>query len=411
MTRPARRRICVVTGTRAEYGLLRTVMRAIDRHPRLELQLIVTGMHLLRRFGHTVDAIRADGWRIDAMVRMQSGRDDAIAEAEAAGRGIQGIARALRRLRSDVVLVTGDRVEAFAGAAAGACARRCVAHIHGGDRAPGDVDDLLRHAITKLAHVHFVATDDAARRVRRLGEEPGRIFRVGAPGLDEIRAIRRPSAARLREMLGGDVGDYAMVVQHPWGRPAEQERRDMLATLSAVQAAGLSGVILYPNSDPGHSGIIRAIEEWVSGGGVAGSEALVSGGRTRFPKVKPDPCDRNPVRWFVARSLDRDTYIRLLKGARVLVGNSSSGIIESAAAGVPAVNIGPRQQGRLKCGPSVIDSSPGRAAVLRAIRRALRIRVRSDKSVYGDGRAGERIAAALARLPLNDAFHRKLITC
>jgi len=419
MTRHARRRICVVTGTRAEYGVLRTVMRAIDRHPRLELQLIVTGMHLLRRFGHTVDDIRADGWRIDAMVRMQSGRDDAIAEAEAVGRGIQGIARALRRLRSDVVLVTGDRVEAFAGAAAGACARRCVAHIHGGDRALGDVDDLLRHAITKLAHVHFVATRDAARRVRRLGEEPGRIFRVGAPGLDEIRAIRKPSAAQLREMLGGnDVREYAMIVQHPWGRPAEQERRDMLATLSAVQAAGLSGVILYPNSDPGHSGIIQAVEEWVSGCGVpasaprsSGPGARVPGGRTRFPGLKPGLCDPSPVRWFVTRSLDRDTYIRLLKGARVLVGNSSSGIIESAAAGVPAVNIGPRQRGRLKCGPSVIDSSPGRGAVLRAIRRALRIRVRSDKSVYGDGRAGERIAAALARLPLNGAFHRKLITC
>jgi len=407
MSRHARRRICVVTGTRAEYGVLRTVMRAIDRHPRLELQLIVTGMHLLRRFGHTVNDIRADGWRIDAMVRMQRGRDDAIAEAEAAGRGIQGIARALRRLRSDVVLVTGDRVEAFAGAAAGACARRCVAHIHGGDRALGDVDDLLRHAITKLAHVHFVATHDAARRVRRLGEEPGRIFRVGAPGLDEIRAIRKPSAAQLREMLGGnDVCDYAMIVQHPWGRPAEQERRDMLATLSAVQAAGLSGIILYPNSDPGHSGIIQAIEDRVSGCGVR-----VPGGRTRFPGAKTRRYDPNPVRWFVARSLDRDTYIRLLKGARVLVGNSSSGIIESAAAGVPAVNIGPRQQGRLKCGPSVIDSSPGRRAVLRAIRRALRVRVRSDKSVYGDGRAGERIAAVLARLPLDGAFHRKLITC
>lgn len=385
-----RRRICVVTGTRAEYGPLRTVLRAIDRHPKLELQLIVTGMHLLRKFGHTIDRIRADGWRIDAQVRMQTGRDDAYGEAEATGRGVQGMARALRRLGSDVVLVVGDRLEAFAGAAAGLCARRFVAQIHGGDRALGDLDDSLRHAITKLSHIHLVATPDAARRVRRLGEDPSRIFCVGAPGLDEMRTIRKPSAAWLRETLGWDrVGDYALIVQHPWGRTAEAERRDMLATLAAVAAAGLAGVILYPNSDPGHSGIIEAIHERVSGVG-----HRVSG----------------PARWFVAPSLDRDTYVRVLRGARILVGNSSSGIIESATAGVPAVNVGPRQAGRLKCGPSVIDCPPGKDAVLRAIRRALRARVRSDNSIYGDGHAGRRIAAVLAQLTLDETFLRKLIT-
>jgi len=357
------------------------VLHAIDRHPRLELQLVVTGMHLLRKFGHTIDRIRADGWKIDAQVRMQSGQDRAYSEGEATGRGIVGIARALRRLRADVVLVVGDRMEAFAGAAAGACSRTLVAHVHGGDRALGDMDDSLRHAITKLAHIHLVATQDAARRVRRLGEEPSRIVRTGAPGLDEILAIRKPPAAWLRETLGWDrVRDYAMVVQHPWGRTAEQERRDMLATLSAVAAAGLSGVILYPNSDPGHSGIIEAIRK------------------------------RVPGHWFVARSLDRTTFIRLLKGSRVLVGNSSSGIIESGTAGVPAVNIGPRQQGRLKCGPSVIDCPAARDAILRAVKRAMRLDVQSDKSIYGDGRAGERIAAALARIPLAAPFHRKLIT-
>jgi GDP/UDP-N,N'-diacetylbacillosamine 2-epimerase (hydrolysing) len=404
--RSSRRRICVVTGTRAEYGVLRSVMRAIVRHPRLELQLLVTGMHLLRKFGHTVDGIRADGWRIDAQVQMQRGHDDAIGEAEATGRGVQGIARALRRLRSDVVLVTGDRVEAFAGAVAGACARLFVAHVHGGDRALGDVDDSLRHAITKLAHIHLVATEDAARRVRRLGEESSRIFCVGAPGLDEMRAIRRPSADWLRHTLGWHLAcDYALIVQHPWGRTAEAERRDMRATLSAVAAAGLAGVILYPNSDPGHSGIIEAIKERVPASGFPGT-----GGRAARRTPGDVPWAAEPGRWFVAKSLDRSTFIRLLKGARVMVGNSSAGIIESATAGVPAVNIGPRQQGRLKGGPSVIDCRPGREAVLRAIQRAIRLHVSSDNSPYGDGHAGRRIAAALARIRLDEAFHRKLIT-
>ncbi len=161
----ATRRIGVVTGTRAEYGILRTVLRAVAKQPRLDLQLIVTGMHLLRKFGHTIDEIRADGWHIDATVRMQTGTDAAGGEAEATGRGIAGIARAIERLHTDVVLVLGDRIEAFAGASAGAISRRLVAHVHGGDRALGDVDDALRHAITKLSHVHFVATREAEQRV------------------------------------------------------------------------------------------------------------------------------------------------------------------------------------------------------------------------------------------------------
>ncbi len=382
--RRPRRRICVVTGTRAEYGVLRSVLRAIDRHPRLDLQLIVTGTHLLRRFGHTIDAIRADGWRVDARVPMQTGRDDAFGEAEALGRGIEGIAKALRRLRPDVVLVVGDRIEAFAGAAAGACARRFVAHVHGGDRATGDVDDSIRHAITKLAHIHLAATRDAAARLRRLGEAGARIFCVGAPGLDDIRETPRPTRPWLRKVLGwDDVTNYALVAQHPSGRTAEQERRDMRATLAAVRAAGLSAVVLYPNSDPGHSGIVEAIEE---------------------------AARQDQGRWFVARSLPRETYIRVLKGARLLVGNSSSGIIESATAGVPAVNIGPRQQGRQRCGPGVLDCPYGRAAVGLAIRRALRTRPTPDKNPYGNGRSGRRIASVLARCRLNPAFRQKLIT-
>jgi GDP/UDP-N,N'-diacetylbacillosamine 2-epimerase (hydrolysing) len=391
--RRSRRRVCVVTGTRAEYGLLRTVMRAIDRHATLDLQLIVTGMHLVRRFGHTIDEIRAAGWRIDAAVPMQRGRDDALDQAEGVGRGIQGISRALCELDSDVVLVLGDRIEAFAGAAAGACARRIVAHLHGGDRALGDVDDALRHAITKLAHLHLVASEDAARRVRRMGESPERIHRVGAPCLDDIRAIGRPSAAAVCELLGWDrFCDYGVVVQHPCGRPVETERRDMSATLSAVADAGLAGVVVFPNSDPGYSGIVAAVNEVC-----APARRKASGPLPGAP------------RWYVARSLDRDAYIRLLKRARVLVGNSSSGVVESAAAGVPAVNIGPRQRGRLKCARSVIDCPYGRDAVRRAIGRALRMRVPAGPSVYGDGRAGERIAKILGRLRFDDAFRQKLI--
>jgi GDP/UDP-N,N'-diacetylbacillosamine 2-epimerase (hydrolysing) len=390
-----RRRVCVVTGSRAEYGVLRTVMRAIDEHPALELQLIVTGMHMLKPFGRTIDDIRADNRRIRASVRMQQGHDDPFHEAEALGHGIEQIARKLRTLRSDIVLVVGDRFEPLAGVLAALSARLIIAHCHGGDRALGDVDDSIRHAITKLAHVHLVATKDAAQRVKRLGEEQSRIYCVGAPGIDDIRQVKSPSKQWLSEQLGwDDVGDFAIVVQHPCGQSARQERDDMRATLLAVADVGLDGVVIYPNSDPGHSGIIEAINRR------CGKPARR---RSRRPA-------NGTIRWFVARSLPRETYLRLLRGARVLVGNSSSGIIESATAGTPAVNVGPRQQGRLRCGPSVIDADYGRAAVARAIRRALRCTVRSDKSIYGDGRSGPRIASVLGRIRLDPSFRQKLIT-
>jgi UDP-hydrolysing UDP-N-acetyl-D-glucosamine 2-epimerase len=257
----------------------------------------------------------------------------------------------------------------------------------------GDVDDSLRHAITKLAHVHLAASRDAARRVRRLGEDPRRIFVVGAPGLDEILAVRKPTRAWLQRTLNWTRPEsYAVIVQHPSGRSAERERRDMRATLAAVSDAGLSGVIAYPNSDPGFSGIVAEIEATIRNGRVARTAS-----------------DR-PLNWHAARSFTRETYLRLLKGAAVLVGNSSSGIIESCCAGVPAVNIGDRQKGRLACGASVVHCRGDRPSILRAIQRAMRRQAGSDNSVYGDGQAGPRIATILARVPLDAAFRRKLIT-
>lgn len=368
------RRIAIITGSRAEFGLLEPVLGALTSRPAVRPQLIVTGMHLLAKFGRSVDHIRAAGWRVDAAVPMQTGRDDPDAEPQALARGIAGIAAALKRLRSDIVVVLGDRIEAFAGACAAAVGRRVLAHIHGGDRAPGDLDDSLRNAITRLAHVHFAASREAAERLRRMGEESWRIFTVGAPGLDAIRSPARSVPAELRP-----AGRYAVVIQHPIGRDAAREAAVMRAILKAVRANRLNGAILYPSSDPGHTGIIQAIRQW---------------GR--------------PPGWNVFRSLPRTDYLALAKGSAVLVGNSSSGIIESASLGVPAVNVGDRQAGRLKCGPNVIDCGETFESIRRAIGRALkRPRQRPGRSVYGDGRAGQRIARTLERLALTPALLRK----
>lgn len=373
------RRVAVITGTRAEYGLLTSTMRAIEAHPRLSLQLVVTGMHLLPQFGHTVDTVVRDGWRIDARVRMQSGSDDALDQAEGLSRGIAGIARFLNAAKTHIVVALGDRIEAMAGALAAVTTGRILAHIHGGDVAQGDFDDSLRHAITKLAHVHLAATRRAARRIIRLGESPDRVHVVGAVGLDRLRellASDKPSAGK---------SGQALVVYHAWGRSPAAEARTMDAVLRAVASLGLRRLIVYPNTDRGHRGVLRAIDK------------------------HRGKCSHRDVQVF--RSLRRDEYLRTLLRADVLVGNSSSGIIEAPLAGTPSVNVGPRQAGRQPGGPSVLQVDETYTAIRAGLRAALGKRPRpSRRSIYGDGRAGERIARTLAELPATEGSARKIIT-
>jgi len=385
-----KRRVAMVTGTRAEFGALETVLRSAHECKNLDPKLIVTGMHLLPKFGRTIDQIHDAGWRVDATVKMQTGHDKPGAEALAVGRGVTGIAKAIERLDCKIVVVLGDRIEAFAGAAAAACGRRVLAHIHGGDRALGDVDDALRNAITRLAHVHLVASKDAADRLRRMGEPPSRIHRVGAPGLDDIRRFRLSDRAnrqqgdrKLRELVGSLAKTpFAVLVYHSRGRSARLEATTFRQIVAAVEQNNLTGVAIFPNSDPGHQGIIDVISS-----------------------LKPNS------RWRIFKSLPREDYLRLLSRAAVLVGNSSSGIIESTSLGVNVVNIGPRQAGRLRCGPSVIDAGESKTNIARAIRQALkRPRPVASRSVYGNGTAGRKIVDVLSRLIVTPALLQKELT-
>jgi UDP-hydrolysing UDP-N-acetyl-D-glucosamine 2-epimerase len=376
--RPQPRRVAVVTGTRAEYGLLQSVMTAIAAEPRLKLQTIVTGIHLLPEFGRTVDVIKHDGWYVDAQVPMQTGSDDPLDQAVGLARGVAGMAAFLAQARTDIVLVLGDRIEAMAGALAAVTTGRVLAHIHGGDVAPGDFDDSLRHAITKLAHVHFPATHRAARRIVRMGEGPERVHVVGAPGLDRLRELVDEQRTRRA------CAKHALVVFHASGRPPAVEERAMITLLDAVATAGLQRVIIYPNTDRGQSGVIRAIRRH----------------------------ERRSERAAVTthRSLPRDDFLRLLMSVDVLVGNSSSGIIEAPLAGTPSVNIGDRQAGREPAGSSVICVAESERAIRAGLRRALRMRIRRrGRSIYGDGQAGRRIARILAGLDDLAALARKRI--
>src|SRR5690348_568240 len=207
-----RRHICFVTGTRAEYGLMRSTLRAIADHPTLQLQLVATGMHLSRSRGRSLDEIRKDGWKVDAVVPWPEQRSSQTETARATGAALSGLAMGFAELNSDVVLVVGDRVEAFAAAAAAHIGGQLVAHVHGGDRALGLVDDSLRHTITKLAHIHFPATRQSARRIIRLGEDQWRVFQVGSPGLDVIRSTAASRDQITQAFPGLVARRYALVV-------------------------------------------------------------------------------------------------------------------------------------------------------------------------------------------------------
>jgi UDP-hydrolysing UDP-N-acetyl-D-glucosamine 2-epimerase len=371
------RRVAVITGTRSEYGLLRSTIAAIQAHPRLEPRLIACGMHLLRRFGGTLREIARDGHAIAARVPMQRGDDGPLDQAAGLARGVRGIAAALERCRADAVLVLGDRIEAMAGALAATTTGRTLAHVHGGDVAPGDFDDALRDAITKLADIHFVATRQAQRRVIAMGENPRCVHLVGAPGLDRLRELLRPSASCLTRRLRSkrEPQRFALVVQHAYGRPAHVERRVMDHILGAVRQAGLPRLVIFPNTDRGHEGVLAAIE------------------------AHRRTCANGDLR--VVRSLPHDDYLSTLARASVLIGNSSSGVIEAPLAGTPSVDVGDRQRGREPGGPGVVHAEETAAAIRAALRRALRgTRRTGAATVYGTGHAGARIADILSRVSI-----------
>lgn len=391
------RTVCFVTGTRAEFGLMVRTLAAIRSHPSLRLRIVATGMHLDRSRGYSLRAIGAAGFDVDATVPWPtSARTSAGATAAATGRAMAGLAAAYHRLGADVVLVVGDRVEAFAAAAAAHVAGLCVAHVHGGDRAPGVVDDSLRHAITKLAHVHFPATATSAERIRRLGEDRWRVFRVGSPGLDGVVADAAPRdayEAAVAATGGRLVRPFPLIVLHPSGGDDRQEQANATAVLTAVASSSFGPpVVVYPNNDPGADGIVRCYERWPTTG--LGREGWDGPGRPTF-----------------VRNLDRGVYLGLLRDCAVLVGNSSSGIIEAASFGMPVIDVGDRQRGRER-GPNVAHVACDANAVAAALRRIWnggRPTRFPRRNPYGTGGAAPRIADTLATVTINDRLLRKLI--
>lgn len=377
------RTIGVVTVDRSDYGISLPIMRKIQQDPELALHLLVAGSHLVAEFGLTVRAIEADGVPIGERIQMLLASDAPEGVATSIGLGVIGFAQAFARRRPDLLVVVADRFEMHAAALAALPFNIPIAHLHGGELSQGAIDDALRHAITKLSHLHFVATDEAAHRVIQLGEEPWRVKVSGAPSLDHVRSVplldRRQLAARYGLRL--DAAPL-VITYHPVTLEHEQTEWHMTELLEALRMFEQPIIFTRPNADTAGRVIARMIE--------------------RFAQQHSH-----------ARLVDHfgtQGYFSLMACAAAMVGNSSSGLVEAPSFGLPVVNIGTRQQGRLRA-ENVIDVGYGREEIAQGIRRALlpefRQQLRGLPNPYGDGHAAEIIVRHLKDIPLDARLIRK----
>ena len=379
-----RRRVAVVTTTRAEYGMLRYIIEALAADPRADVRVIVGGAHLDPRSGRTISEIRRDGIRIAARVPFIGAGDTGRDHARSASRALEGFARAFASGDPDIVVVLGDRYEILAAAIAAALEGRIVAHLHGGEVTAGSLDEGWRHAITKIAHLHLPATREFARRIRAMGEEGWRIRVVGAPTIERMKRETRLSRREVEALLGRElVPPVALVTYHPVTTDPVATARETGAMLAAIGRAALGTVVFTaPNTDAGANEVRRRIER---------------------------AARRDPRAVFVA-SLGARAYHSTLALSDVVVGNSSSGIIEAPTFHVPVVNIGARQEGRPRAA-NVIDVEGDAALVGRAIQRALspafRRRLRGLRSPYGSGRTSELVRSFLLDVPIDARLRRK----
>ncbi len=370
-----RKKICVVTGSRAEYGILYWLIRELAEDPAVELQLVATGMHLMPEFGSTYRAIEADGFRIDRKVEMMVSSDSATGMAKSVGLGVLGFADVFESLAPDIVVVLGDRFEMLAVAQAAFISGHVVAHISGGEVTEGAIDDSIRHAISKLSRYHFVAAERYRQRVIQLGEEPARVFNVGDPGLDNIARLALLDRAALCSDVGLDPSrPFFLVTFHPVTLGSAPLEPQMQALFDALDEHPDHQVLITkPNADAGGRLLSTMVDDY----------ARASAGRV-----------------VATTSLGQLRYLSAMRHCAAVVGNSSSGIVEAPAMQRPTLNIGPRQDGRLRAS-SIVDCP----ADLVSIRQAL-ARIASDEfqrelsrtvSLYGQCDASSRIRSVLLR--------------
>jgi UDP-hydrolysing UDP-N-acetyl-D-glucosamine 2-epimerase len=375
------RKVCVVVGSRANYSSIKSVMRAVREHPDLTLQLVVGASALLDRFGSVIDVIEADGFEANAKVTMIVEGETPGTMAKSTGLGLLELPTLLELFKPNVVVSVGDRFETIATAIAAAYMNIPVAHTMGGEIS-GTIDESVRHAVTKLSHVHFPANRQAADRIIRMGEDPTTVHVVGCPRIDLVAEIVDRDGALgstewlEREGAGAHIGlnePFLLVTQHPVTTEYGQGEAQINETLAALQELRMPTIMLWPNAD-------------------AGSEDTARGMRKFRERHRPDY-----IRFY--KNFPIETWVRLMLASACVVGNSSAPIREGAYVGVPAVNIGTRQRGRDRAG-NVVDVGYDRSEIVSAVRAQVAHGRYASDHLYGDGQAGGRIAAVLAEAPL-----------
>ena len=367
-----KRKICVVTGTRAEYGLLRWVMQGIKDDNELTLQVIATGMHLSPEYGLTYHEIERDGFRIDRKVEMLTSSDTPVGIAKSMGLGMIGFADALNELRPDLIVVLGDRFEIFAAVAAAMVARIPVAHLHGGEKTEGAFDEALRHSITKMSHLHFVAAEEYRRRVIQLGEQPERVFLVGGLGIDNIQRLKLLDRAELETSLDLKLGQKNLLITfHPVTletATAADQMAELLAALGKLKDTQLISTL--PNADTDGRVLTKMVKQFVA----------------------------QHLNAHAYTSLGQLRYLSCIAHVDGVVGNSSSGLLEVPSLRKGTINIGDRQRGRLQAA-SVLNCQPTRQSIAAALERLYDTDFQASLSQvvnpYGEGGASEKVVQTI----------------
>lgn len=374
-----KRKICVFTGSRAEYGILSDLMKSIDNHPQMELQVVATNMHLSPEFGMTVKEIEKDGFKVDKRVEMLLSSDTAVGTVKSVGVGMMGFADALEELRPDIVLILGDRYEMLGVAQSALLLNIPIAHLHGGEITEGAYDEAIRHAITKLSLLHFTSTEEYRQNVIQMGEHPDRVFNVGALGVENISNTEFLSAEEVGEWLEFDLGEnYLVATYHPVTAVPGEAKAQTECFIRALEEVmdDVKILITLPNSDAEGREITKMLKDFES---------------------------THPARVKTVKSLGRRRYYSAVKHSRGVIGNSSSGLLEAPSLGVPTLNIGDRQKGRAR-GRSVIDVPAEENAIRQGLRQCLSEEMRKvaarKENPYQGRETLQRIITQLATAPL-----------
>ena len=378
-----KRKICVVTGSRADYGLLRFVMQGIKEDAELVLQVVVTGMHLSSTFGLTYRDIEADGFNIDAKVENLSSSDSPVGIAESMGKGLSGCAEAFSRLQPDLIVVLGDRFEIFAATAAALVAKIPVAHLHGGETTAGAFDEAFRHSITKMSHLHFVAAEEYRQRVIQLGEDPKNVFLVGGLSVDGVKSVNLLSKEELESSLGIKFQSKSLLITfHPVtleDETSEAQMKELLSALSNLSDTTL--IFTMPNADTGGLVLIKMIEQFV--------------------KL------HHNAHSFI--SLGQQRYLSCIAHVDGVVGNSSSGLTEVPSFKKGTINIGARQLGRLQA-LSVINCEPKeehiKGALTKLFSHEFKSSLATTSNPYGEGGASDLVVNVLRDIQIDGIIQK-----